>query len=108
MAEKRNKNPTSKEIEKALEVMKSLGFLVTPPSSQKELEKQETSIEKLGFTEKVVKKKVKEPKVPQFLTCHLGAMHYAGGMSYGPGEVKIPSAQEGLFRHLVHQDNLAK
>src|SRR6266446_8968269 len=108
MPEKRNKNPTSREIEKALEVMKSLGFLVTPPSSQVELEKQETSIEKLGFTEKRAKRKVKDPKVPQFLTCYLGATHYAGGQSYGPGEVKIPSSQEGLFRHLVYQDKIAK
>ncbi len=103
----RNKTPTSKELEKALEVMQSLGFKVTPPSSAEESEKQESSAEKLGFSE-AKKRKVKVQPDPQFLDCYLGTAHHIAGNTYGPGKVSIPFKQVSLYRTLIHQDNLAK
>jgi len=105
MPEKRSKTPTARELEKALETMRALGYKIEPPTLEVESEKQEASIAKLGF-------KSKKPKVvkenPRVLKCFLVTAHNVGGNTYGPGEVTLDATQEGLFKGLVHQDNLAK
>ena len=107
---KRGTNTTPVTLEQALKTLQDLGFKVTPPTSQEEQEKQETSLEKLGFVDKPLPKKkgkVKEPE-EEMLTTVLGISHSIADTVYGPGKVTLPKSQASLFNSLVYQDNLAK
>jgi hypothetical protein len=102
--EKSSRRVTSIELEKALLLMKQLGFKVTVPTTEEDEEKQEASIEKLGIARKVVK----APVQTEQLRVILGTTHTVGDRSYGPGEVLLSPDQGDLLRSLIHQDYLAR
>src|SRR5258707_13599417 len=108
MAEKRTKNrsPTAKDLEKALEVMRSLGFKIESPSTELEIERQSDSVKKLGFSKVQAKKEEKESK--ELLKYTLGTSHIVGGVCYGPGEIVLTKKEASLYRSLIYQDNLSK
>lgn len=99
--------PNSSQLEKAIALLQSVGMQVTPITNEEFESKQQDSLTKLGVrkTKKDIFKQ--QPKDPEFLVTFLHATHSIGNETYGPGEVRIPFSQDGLFRTLVHQDRLA-
>ena len=107
MAAKRKSPSTPVTLENALKTLQALGFKVTPPTNEEDRVKQEASLEKLGFSDKA--KKAEKPKAPsEDLVGHLGIVHCVSGVTYGPGEIRLPREQASLFNALLHQDKLAK
>ena len=74
---------SAQELETLIKNLQALGFKITPPTSQEDLQRQEESVAKLGFIEK---RKTKEAPSTA-LTCTLGIAHVIAGTVYGPGVV---------------------
>lgn len=98
---------SEKELADALKVMQSLGFKVTPPSTEEEKAKQKASMKKLGFSE-AVRKVTEVEMAPKVLKAYLGAAHVIAGVVYGPKEINLPLSEESLFRTLLHQDQMSR
>lgn len=106
-----NTAPSARDLEKALETLKALGWKVEFPTSAEEREKQESSVTRLGFTDAKRLREAKEQEERDsktLLKATLGAAHYIGDKTYGPGPIELPRSQASLFRSLIHQDALSR
>jgi len=93
-------------LEQALEIIKKLGLSITIPTSNEEIEKQQLSLSRLGFTEpgEAKPKKGRRISVEPLCTGVLYTQHIIGGIKYGPGSIQLDDPV--LFQSLMKQDQL--
>jgi len=106
-AKKRNKNPTAKDLEKALATLKALGFSINIPTSEEDINRQQASLDKLGFSSTGPLSSSKQEKHPTTLVARLCSSHCIAGTIYGPGDITLPYEEATLFQSLLQADQAA-
>jgi hypothetical protein len=104
----RRVSQSSNELETLIKNLQALGFKITPPTTQQDQERQEASLEMLGFADTQPKKALKEEQGDAFVTFTLGARHTISNHVFGPGEVTLPREEAALIQTLVKQDQLCR
>ena len=95
-------------LQQALETLQKLGFKVTAPSSEDDIQAHQDSIDLLGITdEPVSKSRNKKRKVNNTDNKLRGVLyfsHHVSSGTYGPGNIELDISERDLFVSLLKQD----